>query len=377
MKKILSRFKIQFGGSGAIGLVLLVPILACASPGKEFTKSINKEFEITRDGTVGVTNKYGDVDVRTWDGARVKFEVTIKVEARSQETANEVFNRITVSFDNHPSVVRALTEIESTSSWKKWFGWGSSDDFEIDYVVYVPASVALELDNKYGDVYVADKSGRTQINLKYGDMRLGQLTGKGAISLGYADGSIGSIGDVRLDLAYSDLKIGKAGNINLESQYSDVALETARDIKSATSFTDIKAGEVGHVANTGKYDDMVFEKAASVDVSSKYSSYDIGSLREYAKFEMSYGSANVRNVLQGFKAIDISATYTDVTINVDGTAHFLVDVYSKYCGIKHSGIEVSQNVERGSEHTIKGFRGSSSASSKITASMNYGELIIR
>jgi hypothetical protein len=358
-------------------IALLIPLLACAAPGKEFTKSINKEFDITRDGITSILNKYGDVDVRTWDASRVKFEVTIKVEAKSQETANEVFNRISVSFDNHPSVVRAVTEIESTSNWKKWFGWGSGDDFEIDYVVYVPSSVALELDNKYGDIYVADKSGRTQINLKYGDMRLGKITGNGVISMGYSDGVIQSIGNLQLNMGYSDLNIGTAANITLDAHYSDIALESAGNITSTTAYVDLKGGRVGRVTNSGKYDDLVFEKVTSIEMSSKYSSCRIGELHEYGTFEMSYGSAVLQDVKAGFKSIDISTSYTDVSINIDASAQFLVDVTSKYCGVRHHGLQLSYDVERGSEHTLKGYRGSASATAKITASMTYGDLSIR
>jgi len=370
---------LKFKPVTALPLLLLIatPLFSLAFPGKDFTKSINKEFEITRDGLVGVTNKYGDVDIRTWDASRVKFEVTIRVDARSQDAADEVFKRISVTFSDHASSVKAVTEIESASSWKKWFGWGSSDDFEIDYVVYVPASVNLELDNRYGDIYVGDKSGRTHIILKYGDMRLGQLSGRGNISMAYADGSVQAIGDVELDLAYSDLSVAKAGRVTMDAKYSDVALDNAGDITATTAYVDVKGGHVGRVVNSGKYDDFVFEKVIALDVNSKYTSYTIDELSEYAKFEMGYGSLSISHVLPKFTSIDIRSSYTDVTLGVDAAAAFILEAATRYCDIRHHGIEVTYDVEKSSEHTLKGFRGSSAGTSRITADMSYGELVIR
>ena len=374
MKMKMSGFKFKH----ALVLIAFLPLGMTAGPGKEFTKTVVKEFDITRDGTVGVANKYGSIDVRTWDASRVKIEVTIKADARNQETANEVFNRISVTFDNSPSVVRAKTEIESTAGWKSWFNWGSDDDrFEINYVVHLPATVVLELENKYGDIYVADMQNRAMVTLKYGDMKLGNIAGNANITMGYADGTIQSTKDLTLNLSYSDLFMGKAGNVSFTGKYSDLSGETFGDVNATTGYVDVKVKKIGRLTNTGKYDDFVIDDLASLSVTSKYSSFNVANLREYGRLEMSYGSVNIDHVYPGFSSIEINSSYTDVAIDVDDSATFTLDATTRYCGVKHSGMEIYYDIDKSAERVVKGYRGSRDASSRIIAVMNYGGLSVR
>ena len=374
MKMKMSKYSIGY----AMIFLLVLPCCVTAGPGKEFTKSIVKEFDIARDGTVGVINKYGSIDIRTWDAAKVKIEVTLKADARSEDAANEIFNRITVTFDNSPSVVRATTEIESVTGWKSWFDWGSGgDQFEINYVVHLPSTVVLELDNKYGDIYVTDMNNRASVNLKYGDMKLGNIMGNVNVSMGYADGSISSTKDLNLDLAYSELYLGKAGNLTFDGKYSDLEVGNAGDINATTGYVDVKIQKMGRLTNTGKYDDFMIDDLISIDVNSKYSSFSINHLHDYAEFDMSYGSASIDDVFPGFRSIDINTSYTDVTIDVDDNASFTLDASTKYCGVDHYGMEIYHEIEKSSETSVKGYRGSRDAAARITAVMSYGELTIR
>jgi hypothetical protein len=347
-------------------------------PGKEFTKSIVKEFDISRDGTVGITNKYGSIDIRTWDASQVKIDVTLMADARNQEAANEIFNRIAVKFENSPSVVRAITEIETTTGWKSWFNWGSGgDEFEINYVVHLPSTVVLELDNKYGDIYVADMNNRASVVLKYGDMKIGNINGNATITMGYSDGSVSSTNDLNLHLAYSELYLGKANNISFDGKYSDLEIETAGDMNANTGYVDVKIQKVGRLMNTGKYDDFVISSAVSMDVDSRYSGFVVSDLETYGDFTMSYGSVDIQNVNAGFQSISIQSSYTDVSIDVAEDAAFTLDASTRYCDIHHYGMEIFQEIEKQSEATVKGYRGSRDAAAKITAMMSYGELTIR
>jgi hypothetical protein len=359
-------------------LFLILPCFSFARGSEEFTKTITKQFDIARDGTVGIMNKYGSIDIRTWNESQVKIEVTLKVEAKNQEMANGFFDRVTITFDNSPAVVRAATELETTTGWKSWFDFGSdSDEFEINYVVHAPSTVALELDNKYGDIYVGDMNNRATINLKYGDMKLGAINGKTTIAMGYSDGTITSTKDLDLDLSYSELYAGQTGNISFNGKYSDLEVEMAGDVSATTGYVDVKIQKMGRLTNVGKYDDFSIDEAASVDVNAKYSGFTVSHLHEYAEFDMSYGSINIDFVYPNFQSITVNTSYTDVSIDVDDKASFHLEAATKYCGIDHYGLEVYHEIDKTGESSVKGYRGSRDASSKIVATMSYGELTIR
>ena len=53
-------------------------------PKQEFTRTINREFGTTVDGMTALYNKYGTVNVKTWQNNSVKIDITIVVNAGSQ-----------------------------------------------------------------------------------------------------------------------------------------------------------------------------------------------------------------------------------------------------------------------------------------------------
>ena len=69
-------------------------------PAQEFTKTINREFGTSTDGTTALYNKYGDVKVKTWQNNSVKIDVTIVVNAKTQREADEAFKNLNVNFIN-------------------------------------------------------------------------------------------------------------------------------------------------------------------------------------------------------------------------------------------------------------------------------------
>jgi len=139
---------------------------------QEFTKAIKKDFSINPKGTTSLTNKYGKIEVKTWDKNRVKIDVKVIVKALSEDEAQKIFNQIDVDFSNDESFVKAETVFETNSSW--WSSnWSSTNsDYEINYEVFLPATNELELSNKYGDVYVAKLENKGNITVKYGNFRL-------------------------------------------------------------------------------------------------------------------------------------------------------------------------------------------------------------
>lgn len=348
---------------------------ATCSPAKEFVKTITEEFDIRADGTVQITNRYGDIDVQTWDQSRVQIEVTITVDSRNQQEANESFERIQVNFDNSPSHVSAATEISTITGWKKWFD-SSSDKFEIDYVIRVPATVELELDNKYGDIYVMRMENDADIVLKYGNLRLDGFNGDVDLELAYGKGSLTSANDLNLELSYSTLRCGELGDLTIDSKYSNFEVESVSDIRSNSGYDNYKVELLSSFDNVGKFDDIVLGKVSSVEIETKYSNLLIEELLAEADLRMKYGAAKIKHVTAGFSNIEIESNYTAVSIDVADDADFLLDVYARHCGVRASGVEYSFEKRSSSETELKGHRGSRNAAALISANMEYGSLTV-
>ena len=82
-------------------------------PSQEFSRTINREFNTTADGMTALYNKYGTVNVKTWQNNAVKIDITIVVNAGSQREADKIFDRIKVNFANAVGYVKAETMIEN------------------------------------------------------------------------------------------------------------------------------------------------------------------------------------------------------------------------------------------------------------------------
>nr|MCU0347380.1 hypothetical protein [Saprospiraceae bacterium] len=197
---------------------------------QDFTKTIKKEFPLNANGTVNLVNKYGKIDVKTWEKNRAKVEVTIVVKAASESQAQSVFNRIRIEFANDDSFVKAETLIESSKG--SWFDWGGSDktEFQINYLVFMPASASLDLSNKYGDALVAPLSGKTKVDVKYGNFRLEGASAGLNVTLDYGNGTIVKSGDATINVSYSKLNLNEVGNVSLTSKYSKLMLDDGGDL---------------------------------------------------------------------------------------------------------------------------------------------------
>ena len=365
----------KFSITGTISLCLISFVLA-ASPAKEFEKTINKEFDISASGIVDITNRYGHVDIQTWSGNKVKFEVTILIDARSQEKADETFDRIDIDFNNSSARVTAVTNISTVKSWRRWFG-NNTDKFQINYKVHLPASVEIDIENKYGDIYVPSMSNRATVVLKYGNLRMDAIGGDVDLTLGYSKGNLTSAHNLDLSLSYSQLRCGDLQNVIVGSKYSTFEAKSAGTIRSNSGYDDYRIESAESIDNVGKYDDMILGTIGSVDFDTKYSNIDITSLSGSAEFLTKYGGIEVQSVEAGFTYIDINSSFTGVKLEISPSARYTLEAVCKYCSIKTGEMEITHEIQRNSENEIRGFRGSREANSKITAVMSYGGLTVR
>jgi hypothetical protein len=162
----------------SIGVILLVmtlvfPAKTYAKDARPYNKTIKREFEIHPEGTTSLVNKYGRMDIKTWDKNRVKVEVRIQVKASSESSAQKVFDRIDINFTNSEKLVKAVTFIEPKR--KTWWGGKRSReklDYSINYEVYLPSTNKLQLHHRYGEVFVGDMEGKVDLIIKYANLKV-------------------------------------------------------------------------------------------------------------------------------------------------------------------------------------------------------------
>lgn len=372
MKKLVYSFT-----TGLLFLALLLPTgrLQAAA---EYTKTIKKEFDITSDGTTSITNKYGKVEIKTWDQNRVKVDITIVVKSTSESKAQEVFDRISVDFSNGSNYVKAETKIEATK--RSIWGWAysSKSDYRINYEVFLPAGNSLELDHKYGDAYVAALLGKANISIKYGNLKAESFGRDANIYLGYSNGTIESVAGMKADVSYGKLICEAAEHVSLTTKYSKIVLGDAKDVRCESKYDSYELGEISSFNNTGKYDNIKIEKVSEVIIGARYSNLNIEELTNKLDLEMQYGGATIEALARSFSEVNLDGNYTGFKINVKSGADFHLDAQTNYAGIGYpSGMTVNYEQEKGKSHEVRGYMGSENTSSRITARLNYGGLKVR
>ena len=77
--------------------IALVTLAATAQAKDDYTKVLEQEFKLKKDTRVEIFNKYGDVTIKDWEQSSIKIIVTITVEARSEDKAKSVFDKIEIN----------------------------------------------------------------------------------------------------------------------------------------------------------------------------------------------------------------------------------------------------------------------------------------
>ena len=361
---------------------LLFSLVLCttnfeAEAKKDFTKNIKRQFDITADGTTALANKYGKVEVKTWDQNQVKIDVSIIVRASSESKAQEVFDRIEVNFSNGADYVSAETQIAPHRS--SWWDWGTKNsDFSIEYEVYLPATNNLKIANKYGDVLVEAIKGKVDLNVKYGNFRMAEIDNHVTAVLAYGNGNAVRTKDLEMDLSYAKFRVKEVQDMKVTSKYSKIAIEEGQDIVATSKYDTYDIGTLREFRNTGKYDNIEIDNANEVFINSKYTDIYIQNLNEILNLDLGYGAVSIENVKSGFSQVNMLGRYTDFRLNIDSGASYNMDATAEYAGIRYpNDLIITYEKDKGSYHEVRGHKGNENQASIIKARLDYGGLRVR
>lgn len=356
-------------------LLLLLPILGFAEKnGEVVEKKISRQFVTQANNYLDINNRYGNIDIAIGAVNQIKIDVRITAEASNANKAQEAVDRINIAFEENANRVAARTEVANNSGWNTWFD-NSNVNIKINYTVLVPIDIFLELENKYGNIYVETTNRDLRIDLAYGDIRLGSINAKLNLNMSYSDGAIAGIKEGNITLSYSDLEMKDADVLDVNMKYTDLVMGSAKRLKVISSYGDLKGNAVEEVSYSGKYDDLAFERVKLIDVESAYSGLRLNGLYTSGRFSMRYGDLKVENIGRGFTKLDINTSYTGVELDFAEDASFMIDAQNNYCDIRHHGLKITEDIQKAGSSTLKASKGSGGG--QVIARMSYGELIIQ
>ena len=345
-----------------IAMFLVVPMLGIANPKKntgdyEKTKTIKKEYDVNADANLSIENKYGNVDVISWNQNKVEIEVTITVSGDNESKVIERLSKINVKFENSRSAVSAKTTLENNS--KGWYNSKNKMNYQIDYKVKVPVTNSVDLNNDYGTITLNEIRGKAEINCDYGKILVGSLFHvDNSININYtSDSEIELMNGGTVNADYSKFRIGKAKNIELNADYTESVFENIEELIFACDYGNVEVKNANIIDGQGDYVTMRF-----------------GTIYKKLSIQADYGGIKVDKLMKGFESIDIHTDYAGIKIGLDSDVSFDFIAKLNYAGFDYDeqNITYLKKVVKSSSSYYEGFVNKENSGSKMEISSEYG-----
>ncbi|KGL63300.1 hypothetical protein PHEL85_0334 [Polaribacter sp. Hel1_85] len=330
----------------------------------EKSRVIKKKYAVNADAKVSLDNRYGNLNITTWNKNSVEIEVTITVKGDDLDDVENKLSIIDVVFNATSSLVEAETIFENNKSSWSWWKKSNNVNYKINYDVKMPRSNSVDLDNDYGNIYLDELDGSADINCDYGKISIGELNS--------------SNNNINLDYSSSSsINYMKNGDVNID--YSKLTIENSEKIRANTDYSTLKLEKAGTVSFNSDYGSITIDEAINIKGNSDYLSMKFGTIHKNLTIETDYGSLKVQNLAKGFETVDIDGEYAGIRIGVDPNAVFEFELDLQYAGFSRDDdrMEFFKSISKPTKKYYQGKFGKGNTNSKIKIRSQYGGVSIK
>ncbi len=310
-------------------VALLVPMSSFAD---EFTKNVSGKYNVNPNALLVIKNKFGEVHCQNWAEPAISIDVTITVEASSQEKANKMLQKITISLSGSSDKVEAITNIAE-------MGFNNAE-FQVDYMVMMPRNIRLNLDNRFGEAYIGEVEGASNIEIQYGEIEAQSFkNSSNLVVIKFSDAQFGFVEGGEFEIAYSELDLDKGNSAKVNSSFSDVGL-----------------GHFNNLDIVSKYDDLKIEKVTTITCGAKFAEVNVEELTGAFTFNVEYGGLDIESlgssfgsgkIINSFNDVNISLN-ADVSLTLDAEVDFgSVDYPESKSKIRSEEVNYTKNIDKG------------------------------
>lgn len=191
-----------------VALAAVLGLASISAAHAAIDSPIHRNFNVHPGGTIVIDADIGDIKV-TSGATNVSVDVIRRAKTSSRSQADELFKDFDVTFAQEQNDVRIRARYNHPTSW---FHWNWNSDFEVRFVVNVPAQYNVDLTTSGGDIAVSNLAGRAKVRTSGGDVTLGRIAGIVDAHTSGGDVSIdGSQALTTLSTSGGSIDIGDAG----------------------------------------------------------------------------------------------------------------------------------------------------------------------
>ena len=327
-------------------------------------KTIKKEYTVNKEALLKINSSYGNINIITYSGNTISIEVKIKTNGNDLDKVEEKLNNISVDFEASSNLVSAKTIFNKNKS-NSWWNWGKSSNvnMEINYLIKLPITNSVDLNNDYGNINLDRLEGHAKIICDYGKITTKELMAdNNYISFDYTNNSYFEyIKSGKINADYSGFTVAKTKNLEINADYSKSVVEIAEN-----------------VSYTCDYGSITIQKANNVKGKGDYLTARFGEIYKNIQINADYGSIKVDRMTANAGNIAIDSDYTGVTIGYDSGYQFNFDITLEYASLRGSDdFQITKQKVQSSEKYYQGYYGNSNTKNFIKITSDYGSVTFK
>ena len=354
-------------------IINLIPLLFSSLSAQSDTevRTFMKTVHVSKESSLEVNNKYGSIHITPWSKDSAYIRAEVKAVASGHDKLGKMFDGITINITETSYLVRAETDFTQNINtlFESFKGMTSKlisydSHVEINYFINVPDYLNLRIENKYGDVYMEDNTGKFSVSVSNGSFKANSLGKESSITLSFCDATINTIGSGKIDASFSDITIGETGDLKINSISSRYEIK-----KSAIILTE------------SKRDKFFIDNTESVKGNSYFTDYKISNLRKELDMTTRYGSINTDNVEKRFESININSGYSDISLRFEQGSAYNFDIrhINSFLVLPDKDIKIEKKAlnEDKKEYMTYGSVGRNAGTTKVKIDATRGNIYLK
>lgn len=264
-----------------------------------------------------VVNKYGSIQLKNWDKDSIKITTDVYLSASSREKLDRLKDGVKIKYHQFNNTIVAQTIFgDKRATFIKELQYlirditpSSEKHIEINYEVFLPTEINIDLQNQYGDIFLDNVKNNLKIDQANGSFKAHNLTGDVSLKFSFVNAMVNDIKDGFVDLNYSSISLNKSVNLRTESKMSDIYAHEINVLKISSSRDKINIDKLDYLFGSASY-----TKIKILELNKEIDGY------------FTYGQIMVDKLNPTASVIDIDSERTDIKLYISKKISYTYDI---------------------------------------------------
>ena len=296
-------------------LFLHDPVNAQVYAERSFYRDTYASAGITR---VELINKYGNIKVNNWNKDSIRITTGMYLSSSTPKKLNKLKKLIKIKYVKEGSVITAqtlfgedkATFVKEIQDFTRDMSPGTGKKIEIDYEIFLPPGIRLELNDEFGDIMMESIDNALKVVLSNGSFTSSDIDQDVNMKFKFVKATMNDLKNGYLEMKYSTVNIHKATELNIVSKSSEIYMDDVVLLKLSSSRDKIDIGELDYLYGTSGYSDVT-----------------ITLLNKELDCYFSYGGIIINNMGENISLINISSEKTDIKLYIPKKIVYRYDIF--------------------------------------------------